>query len=250
MDDILSAILLFFLGLTLLAGNIAAICLISACFSVFRPKSYTSRGSSRYSPRARFDRGDYVTGAGRGGGWRLNLMDAVQAPGNFHASLLLRAPPTAFQQIGRYRRAGDAEAGILLQELFIGIGPANVPAIAFPGPLAEDPSSRISSSLRIQHVWGRGRARREHRNQALVPSSVKGHVESVHSDVPSIPCFTAIGSTEGADEKFPVWDVFKEFLKSRLFELTHAELVIERNLSKYFIVDNLGFQAVWVLDAL
>jgi hypothetical protein len=26
---------------------------------------------------------------------------------------------------------------------------------------------------------------------------------------------TAIGSTEGADEKFPVWDAFKEFLGSR-----------------------------------
>jgi hypothetical protein len=25
--------------------------------------------------------------------------------------------------------------------------------------------------------------------------------------------FTAIGSTEGADENFPVWDVFKEFLR-------------------------------------
>jgi hypothetical protein len=25
---------------------------------------------------------------------------------------------------------------------------------------------------------------------------------------------TAIGCTEGADQKFPVWDVFKEFLRS------------------------------------
>jgi hypothetical protein len=37
------------------------------------------------------------------------------------------------------------------------------------------------------------------------------------SDLPFLFCdlLTAVGSAEGADENFPVWDVFKEFLKSR-----------------------------------
>jgi hypothetical protein len=59
---------------------------------------------------------------------------------------------------------------------------------------------------------------------------------------------TAIGSTEGADEKFPVWDVFRriphisvsfapiQMNLARSSRLIHTQLVIERNWQEYFIL--------------
>ncbi|KAJ7465076.1 hypothetical protein FB451DRAFT_1262554 [Mycena latifolia] len=142
-------ILLSLLAVMILAGVPASIYLILACRGALRPHVYASRGIYGYYPQAPFGRG-----RSRGGEWRLNPMTAVHTPPSLFASLwMIQAPPTAFQQLGRYRRAGDAEAGFLLQEMLIGIGHVNGPSITLPGQLADDHSSRISSGApNTQHV--------------------------------------------------------------------------------------------------
>ncbi|KAJ6622706.1 hypothetical protein B0H10DRAFT_1944329 [Mycena sp. CBHHK59/15] len=73
---------------------------------------------------------------GTRGAWSVNPINSLRAPHDFFPSLLIGAPPLAFQRVGRLqsnRRAGNTET--VVRQMFIGVGFINAPPLTYHGHL-------------------------------------------------------------------------------------------------------------------